>query len=283
MDAIRQINGGLRGLIHKAELATNGQGQVTSNIPGIDLVVKSRLTGDVIETIQVKSNWTMGSLRKTVQDFLDNAHYDESITLAGPRELIEEARALGIPNKLVVVGDTAGNEASGTRLVKLIERGDAAVDGNFTLEGIASKAGQGALVGGAVAATLGSLSAYLAYRRGDLTGGEAFQRVAVEASRGAIAGTALSGVSVLFPPGLLGVGVGIVVGTQIRRVVDIAYGRGAYQDLLTGMSAVEVSFAAAGASIQVVEHSLSARQRAHETVQKDLWETASLARIDHQE
>ncbi|MBX3245805.1 MAG: hypothetical protein KF901_01340 [Myxococcales bacterium] len=257
VDALRQINGSLRGLVHRAEFITDASGHVPANTAGVDLQVVNRFTGEVVERIQVKSNWSSDptTLRQTLSKFLSGPGYDESVTLAGPKELIEQAREMGIPNRLVVVSDVDGNRISGERLRTLVEEGGKAVDGRITLAGVAERAGQGAIVGAAVAATIAGISTYIAYRRGEISGTEAFRRVGVEASKGAVIGGALGGVSVLFPPGAIGIGIGIVVGAQLRRVVDIAYGKGAYLDIVRSMGAVEASLASTATGIAVIQDS----------------------------
>lgn len=272
VDALRQINGSLRGLIHRAEFITDAGGHIPANTAGIDLQVVNRFTGEVVEKIQVKSNWSSdpATLRQTVAKFLSGSAYDESVTLAGPQELIDQAREMGVPNRLVVVSDVDGNRLSGERLRAMVEDGGGAVDGRITLAGVAERAGQGAIVGAAVAATVASVSAYLAYRRGEISGAQAFRRVGVEASRGAVIGGALGGLSVLFPPGAVGIGIGIVVGAQVRRIVDIAYGKGAYLDLVRSMGAVEASLTSTTTGIAVIQDSTRMARHAQRATVENL-------------
>jgi hypothetical protein len=263
VDALRQINGSLRGLIHRAEFITDASGHIPSNTAGVDLHVINRFTGEVVEKIQVKSNWSSdpATLRQTITKFLSGPNYDPSVTLAGPKELIDQAREMGVPNRLVVVSDVEGNRLSGERLRTMIEEGGKAVDGRITFAGVAERVGKGAIVGAAISATIAALGAYLAYRRGEISGEDAFRQVGLEASRGAIIGGALSGVSVLFPPGVVGIGIGIVVGAQIRRVIDIAYGKGAYLDLVQSMGAVEASLSATASGVAVVQEATRTTKR----------------------
>lgn len=280
VDVIRQINGSLRGLIHRAEFIKDADGHIASNTPGIDAQTVNRFTGKVVERIQIKSNWSddPATLRQTVSKFVSGPGYDESITLAGPKELIDEARKMGVPNPLRVVGDVNGNRVSGERLQAMVENGDRAVDGQITFAGVAERAGKGALVGAAVAATVASITAYIAYRRGEITGTEAFYRIGTDASKGAVIGGALAGLSVLFPPGALGIGIGIIVGSQVRRIVDVAYGKGAYIEVVRSMGAVEASLASTVRGIEVIQDATWAARRAQdETVESllDFSETAS--------
>ena len=64
-------------------------------------------------------------------------------------------------------------------------------------------------------------------------------RTASQCARSAITGAALAGVAVLFPPGIIGMGLCLVVGPQVRRLVDSAFGEGAYKQVVASMQAVE--------------------------------------------
>ncbi len=50
-------------------------------------------------------------------------------------------------------------------------------------------------------------------------------------------GGSLAGLSLLFPPGIIGIGIGIAVGTGLRKIIDIAYGEGEYENILNDMYA----------------------------------------------
>jgi hypothetical protein len=280
VDVLRHINGSLRGLVHRAEFVRDASGHIPSNTPGFDIRVINRFTGEVVERIQVKSNWSTDSrvLRKTIKEFLSNSEYSESLTLSGPNELIKQARQMGVPNKLVVFNDANGNRLSGERLKTMAEEGAQAVEGRITIAGVSEQAVQGAVVGAALGATITSLTSYLAYRRGEITGLEAFKRVGVEASRGAVIGGAMGGLSVLFPPGAIGIGIGIVVGTQVRRIVDIAYGKGAYLEIVQSMGAVEASLGATANGIIVVQDSTRMARAAQKTTVVALRDFAHVSR-----
>lgn len=257
VDAIRQINGSLRGLLHRADFIRDGSGHIPSNTPGVDLQVVNRITGEVVENIQVKSNWSTNpdTLRQTLRHFVQNTNYNTDVTLAGPRELIDEARAMGLSNRMMVVGDADGNRLSGERLRDLIERQEAAVHGGITFQGVAECVGKGAVVGAAVTAGVSAIRAYIDYRQGRMSGKDAFLRIGKDASKGAVVGAAMGGLSLVFPPGAAGLALGVLVGTQLRRIVDIAYGEGAYKDILDSMGAVRGSIRTTTEGIAVVEES----------------------------
>lgn len=280
VDALNQINGSLRGLLTETRFATTAAGEITSNVAGIDLERVNRFTGEVVERIQVKSNWSTNpdTLKKTLDKFVAGADYDESVTLAGPRELIELAKERGLPNRLVIVGDANGNRVSGERLAQMVEDKKAAVDGALTFEGVAERVGQGAIVGAGVAVTVSSVRSYLAYRRGEITAVEAFRKVGRDGSKGALVGGSLAGLSVVFPPGLIGVGIGVVVGMQLRRVVDIAYGEGAYKDLLDSMGSVTASVDVTARGLVTVSETASHARRSQADAVENLVGFATTAR-----
>ncbi len=243
VDAIRAINGSLRGIFFRAEFVKDAAGHINPTTPGFDFHVVNRFTGQVVEHVQVKSNWSTdpGALRQTIRDFLSGEHYSPDITLAGPRELIEQAKEMGVPNRLSVVGDTHGNEVSGRRLQTLVENQDASVAGELTFQGVAERVAGGALIGAGVSLAFSGISTYIAYRQGRISGSDAFRKVGRDASKGAIVGGSLAGLSLVFPPGAIGIGIGVFVGTQLRRLVDVAYGEGAWLEIVSSIGAIEAS------------------------------------------
>lgn len=232
VDVIRAINGSLKGLLYKAEYATNNSGNIANNVPGIDAVVSNRFTGKIVEQIQIKSNWSTDPsiLKQTVDTFLKNENYNENIVLAGPKELIKTAKDMNIKNPTYTFGDVNKNRESAERLMKTINEGKFNSTINFS--GVAEKVGKGALIGAAITISVSAISNYIAYRNGQLSMNEVFKNIAVDGSKGAITGGSLAGLSLVFPPGVIGIGIGIVVGTGIRQIVEIAYGKGEYKKIL---------------------------------------------------
>lgn len=225
VDAIRQLNGGLKSILFKTDFVRDTSGNIPSNTPGIDLQTVNRFTGKVVDEIQVKSNWSQDPevLKQTLSKFVNSDNYSPNVTLAAPQEVIDIAKEMNIPNNLVVVGDTAGNRISGERLLEKIKSRDTSVEGVITLDGVAARVGEGAVIGAAVGLCVSAFGNFMAYRQGRIDGKEAFKNIGVDGSKGAIVGSAMGGLSILFPPGIIGIGIGIAVGMQIRRIIDIAY------------------------------------------------------------
>jgi len=254
VDAIRQANGGLRSLFYHTDFVRDASGHIPSNTAGIDAQAVNRFTGEVVEKIQIKSNWSNDpvSLRQTIREFLNSNHYSKDITLAGPKELIEEARNMGVQNKLVIVNSTSENMESGRELIEKIQSRDASVQGHITFAGASERIAKGAIIGVAVTAAISSLSNYISYKKGKITGKEALINIGKDSSKGAIVGGTLGGLSLLFPPGAVGIGIGIAVGTGIRKIIDAAYGDGAYRETVNSIGAVEATVQSTADGIVVV-------------------------------
>jgi len=272
VDAIRQANSGLKGLFYRTDFFRDASGHIPSNTPGIDARTVNRFTNKVVEKIQIKSNWSDNpvNLRQTIREFLNNNHNNENITLAGPKELIEEAQRMGVKNKLVIVNSTSENMESGKELVKKIQSGDASLQGHITFTGASERIAKGAIIGVAVTATISSLSNFMSYKKGKITGKEALVKIGKDSSKGAIVGGTLGGLSLLFPPGAVGLGIGIVVGTGLRKVIDAAYGDGAYREIVNSMGAVEATVQSTAEGVAVVNRVNTFSEIAHDFTEEKL-------------
>lgn len=235
VDFVRYINGSLKGLLYKAEYATNEAGKIVSNVGGYDVVIKNRFTDEIVQRVQVKSNWigSSNNVRKTLDDFLHNRSYSPDLVLAGPKELIDEARNRGIPNPLKVFNSADDNLKSAEHLRKHAE------DGNFTNTVFSvqtlNELGKGALIGGAVSLGVSAIQNYMALKNGEIDIDIAFTNIAKDSARGAVVGVALKGVALLCPPGLVGIGLGIIIGSGLRKVIDAAFGKGDFEELVRDM------------------------------------------------
>jgi hypothetical protein len=99
VDVLRHINGSLRGILYETQFITGPGGHIASNTPGFDLKVVNRLTGAVVERIQVKSNWSTdpGTLRQVVRDFLSGEHY------GGVPKVVEKAWRILPPRETILL------------------------------------------------------------------------------------------------------------------------------------------------------------------------------------
>ena len=280
VDAIRQLNGGLKSILFKTDFVRDTSGNIPSNTPGIDLQTVNRFTGKVVDEIQVKSNWSQDPevLKQTLSKFVNSDNYSPNVTLAAPQEVIDIAKEMNIPNNLVVVGDTAGNRISGERLLEKIKSRDTSVEGVITLDGVAARVGEGAVIGAAVGLCVSAFGNFMAYRQGRIDGKEAFKNIGVDGSKGAIVGSAMGGLSILFPPGIIGIGIGIAVGMQIRRIIDIAYGKGAYEDMIHMMGGVVSSIKTTEEGIATIAKSISYTEMAQKVTLDELKGFAKMAK-----
>ncbi|OQC10712.1 MAG: hypothetical protein BWX75_00341 [Candidatus Cloacimonetes bacterium ADurb.Bin088] len=235
VDFVRYINGSLKSLLYKAEYATNEAGKIVSNVGGVDLVIKNRFTDEIIQRVQVKSNWTNSArnIKNTLDEFLKNKYYSPDIVLVGPQELIDEARKRGIPNPLRVFNSADDNLKSAEHLQKYVENGKL-TNTVFSVQTL-SELGKGALIGGAVSLGVSAIQNYIALKNGEIDIDMAFTNIAKDSARGAVVGVALKGVALLCPPGLVGIGLGIIIGSGLRKVIDAAFGKGDFEELVRDM------------------------------------------------
>lgn len=238
VDFVRKINGSLKGIFYKAEYATNQSGNIANNVPGIDVVVKNRITGKVVDKYQIKSNWSQNTntLKKTISDFLQNEKYDKNQILVGPKELIQEAKKANIPNRTMKLNTTQANKESAERLIKKTMEGN--LESGISFGGATKKIAKGAAVAVVISVGISSLTNYLSYRNGEISISEAFDNVAKDGTKAAIVGGTLAGLSLIFPPGILGIGIGIVVGITLQKVVDLAFGDGTYKKIVSEMYSI---------------------------------------------
>lgn len=235
VDFIRHINGSLKGLLYKADYATNEAGNIASNIGGIDAVIKNRFTDEIIYKVQIKSNWsaTPGNLRKAINRFKRNKFYSPDIVLLGPKELIDKAKEMGLPNPTMTFKDTSKNLKSAEKLTKL------AADGKMPTSiysiNTVQKIGKGAATGAVVSLGVSSIENYVLYKQGMIDMEEAFDNIAKDSAKGAFVGGALKGVALICPPGLIGVGIVIAVGSGLRKTIDLSLGKGEFEKILLEM------------------------------------------------
>jgi hypothetical protein len=230
VDFVREMQGKLQNLFTKTEFATNSDGQISSNIPGIDVVEKSRITGKIIKEYQVKTLRTEGSIDQTLKDFLGNDHYKPSTILVGPKELIDEAKAQGLPNPTKVMGTVQENAKSAKALEDKVSSGNMVTA--ITPTAIAEKVVGGAVIGAVISIGISSIFSYIDYKNGKLTKEEMFTKIAKDTGKGAIAGGVMAGLTLFIPGGIIGFGVGVVVGTTLRRALDDAFGMGMFAEVL---------------------------------------------------
>ncbi|MGN7384086.1 hypothetical protein [Paenibacillus sp. SAFN-117] len=239
VDFIHEMQGSIRSLFTKIDFPRNADGRIISNMPGIDAVEINRITGEVINEFQVKTLRSAESINSTLKDFLSNDHYKPTTVLVGPQELIDRAHEMGIPNPTKVMGTLQDNQNSAQELSNKVLNEELAL--NITAGEVAEKVIGGAVIGAAISVGVSSLLSYLQYINGKITFEEMKRRIAKDGVKGAITGGALAGLSLFIPSGIIGFGIGFVVGTSLRRLLDEAYGDGMFGEVLSTTKAVHAN------------------------------------------
>lgn len=245
VDFIREMQGNLRSLFTKTDVAKDAAGQITSNYPGIDAVEVSRLTDRELNQFQIKTLRSEDSIQNVLKEFQNNPHYNPDITLVGPEELIQEAKNQNLPNPLKAVGSVEENRQSAEALKNKIESGKMTTE--LTVQDVTRKAVGGAVIGAAISISISGLFNYIAFKKGDITQEELLKRIGKDGAKGAITGGALAGLSLFVPGGLIGAGIGFFAGTYLRRLLDDAFGEGTFADVLDLTKSVQ-------ANVQLLHH-----------------------------
>jgi hypothetical protein len=230
VDFVREMQGSLRSLFTKTDFVKDASGNVTSNYPGIDAVEVNRFTGKVINEYQIKTLRSEDSINKVLEKFTSNSHYNENITLVGPKELIEEAQKQGLPNPVKVMGTVKENSESVNALKDKIQSGQITTE--LSTKAVVDKVAGGAAIGAALSIGISSLFNFIAYKKGEISKQEMVSRIGKDGVKGAITGGALAGLSLFVPGGIIGIGIGFVVGSVLRRALDDAFGDGIFADIL---------------------------------------------------
>ncbi|MDV6377751.1 hypothetical protein ORD22_05670 [Sporosarcina sp. GW1-11] len=239
VDFVREMQGSLRSLFIKTDFARDAGGNITSNYPGIDAIEINRFTGNVLNEFQIKTLRTKDSINQVLKDFTNNQHYDENITLVGPKELIEEAKRQGLPNPVKMMGSVEDNAKSARELKDRVQSGQMATE--LTTKEVMGKVAGGAVIGAAISIGISSLFNFIAYTKGEISKKEMLTRVGKDGAKGAITGGALAGLSLFVPGGIIGIGVGFVVGSVLRRALDDAFGDGIFAEVLDLTKSVQAN------------------------------------------
>jgi hypothetical protein len=245
VDFVRDMQGSIHNIFHKFDFVRNADGRITSNYPGIDAVEVNRFTGGIVNEFQVKTLRSVHSIDSTLKDFINNDHYNTKITLVGPKELIDRAHEMGLPNPTKVMGTIQNNLDSAHKLSEKILSEQLPV--SFSSDAVLHKMADGAAIGAVVSVTVAALIHFMQYRSGKITFDELKVKIAQGGVKGAVTGGALAGLSLFIPGGLIGYGIAFVTGTTLRRLLDEGFGNGAFGEILKATKAVH-------ANVQLLHH-----------------------------
>lgn len=255
IDWLRDRKGSLTRIYEKAKLV----GEETANAPGIDGVVENRFTGlkkgvsvknsisnkglgtnvrDVLKAIDkgtinpddiiVGTDGTKNSVMKMLEKNIEKA------TREGNTELLEKLIKAKDKLKIKELGNFEKTKESTERLLNKTKNGEAYNSINRKV--VAKQMRNGAVIGAAVSFSVASISNYLKYKNGEITREKAFLEIGQETCSGAVIGSAMAGLSLFFPPGLVGFATGIAVGMYISKttqnVMNEIFGKGAFEQIL---------------------------------------------------
>ncbi|MEB6341608.1 hypothetical protein [Mammaliicoccus sciuri] len=255
IDWLRDRKGSLTRIYEKAKLV----GEETANAPGIDGVVENRFTGlkkgvsvknsisnkglgtnvrDVLKAIDkgtinpddiiVGTDGTKNSVMKMLEKNIEKA------TREGNTELLEKLKNAKDKLKVKELGNFDKAKKSTDRLLNKAKNGEAY--NNINRKVVAKQMRNGAIIGAAVSFSVASISNYMKYKNGEITKEKAFLEIGQETCSGAVIGSAMAGLSLFFPPGLVGFAVGMGVGMYVSKttqnVMNEIFGKGAFEQIL---------------------------------------------------
>ncbi|WP_239705266.1 hypothetical protein [Mammaliicoccus sp. R-M63] len=255
VDWLRNRKGSLTRIFEKAKLV----GEETANAPGIDGMVKNRITGTE-SGVSVKNSISNKGLGTNVRDVLKaidkgtinpddrivgtkgtknsvekmlNKNIDKAVK-EGNQELLEKLKIAKDKMKVQEIGNFEEAKNSTERLTNKVKSGEAY--SRINSEMVAKQMKKGGIIGAAVSFSTSSLFNYLKYKNGEITREKAFAEIGQETCSGAIIGSAMGGLSLFFPPGAIGFATGITVGMYISKttqnVMNEIFGKGAFEQIL---------------------------------------------------
>ena len=255
VDFLRDRNGSLKRLFEKTKLV----GEETSNAPGIDGIVKNRLTGvekgvsvknaigktglrtnvkDILKAIDkntispndiiVGTDGTKQSVEKMLNENIEKAIRENNI------ELLEKLKNAKENMKVKEIGNFETSKKSSERLINKVKNGQA--NSKITKNAVAKQMKNGGIVGAVVSFSTSSIFNYLKYKNGEITKEKAFTEIGQETLSGAVIGSAMGGLSLFFPAGVIGFATGIIVGMYVgkttKNIMDEIFGKGAFEQIL---------------------------------------------------
>lgn len=255
VDWLRNRKGSLARIFEKAKLV----GEETANAPGIDGMVKNKITGtergvsvknsisnkglgtnvrDVLKAIDkgtinpddiiVGTDGTKNSVEEMLNKNIDKAARE------GNQELLVKLKIAKNKMKVTEIGNFEEAKNSTERLTNKVKSGEAYSRINSKM--VVKQMKKGGIIGAAVSFSTSSLFNYLKYKNGEITREKAFAEIGQETCSGAIIGSAMGGLSLFFPPGAVGFATGIAVGMYISKttqnVMNEIFGKGAFEQIL---------------------------------------------------
>lgn len=278
VDWLRMKEGKLRSLFEKSKLL----GEEVTNAPGVDGETFNRFTGERISSTTVKAAQDTKNLGTNVSDILkalDNGTLDPKDVVAGIEgtdkaiqqafekniekaikngnlEYAEKLKQAQQHMRVEEINTTETVKKSTSRLKDKMASGNA--HSSVTMQEIAKKSFQGAVIGAAIGLTISAVSNYLRYKKGEITEKEAFTLVGRDTTKGALVGGAMSAVTIFLPGGALGLVAGMAIGIYLNatltNVLDEVFGKGAFGAILDSAGYVAGMAHSLDSSIAQIQH-----------------------------
>lgn len=256
IDWLRGEKGQFKELLTKSELL----GEKMSNAPGIDGIKSYRFNGEVLQRVSVKSAQgdlglitnakdTITALKKgtlkpndtifgvkgleeKVVKELENSINDS--ILNGDNKSAKTLQKALDELKIVEKNSKKDISASSKRLIGKIKNGDGSP--NISVDQVANKALNGAIVGGAISLTISAITNYIEYKNGNIDKDEAFLEVGQDTLNGLVTGAAMGAITIFIPGGPVGfacgMAIGIYISTTTQNILDEVFGKGVFGELL---------------------------------------------------
>lgn len=253
VDWAREQAGKLSSVIERSEL-------LNKNAVGVDGVICNRFTGKEITRVTIKATQSKSGLNTNVQQIIkaiksDRLAPNETVYgVEGIREKlaqklakeIEYARACGdeqlaqkltqAQNNIKVIESGSPETVAQNRDRMLAKISDGKANTSITAEQFATKAVQGAVIGAAIELTISGITTYVRYKNGEITKEEAYREIGESATKGALIGGALSGITLFLSTGVVGfiggMAVGVYISAATKNLLDEVFGKGFYEQVL---------------------------------------------------
>jgi len=231
VDWVRLKQGEISSIWKKSMLLEN-------NAPGVDGITINRFTGKEISRTTIKASINPMTSNSTgindVKEAIEKGTATDKDIIFGPKGIESAAGDAGLKNPVLEKNSAEQIQSSNKRLEQKILDGQAVTAP--TLQQVGQKMAQGAIVGAAVAVSVSTITAYVRYKNGELTGKEAFDNVAEDTLKSALVGAAMGGVTIFLPVGLIGFAAGMSIGVYFSKactnILDEVFGKGAYGAIL---------------------------------------------------
>lgn len=255
VDWLRFKEGKLSSIFRKSEL-------LGGNAPGVDGATINRFTGEQISRTTVKAAQGTKGLGTNVSDVLKALEAgtispkDIVSGIEGTEDAIKKALEKNIEKainssdidyanklkqaqehlKVQELNNTELVKESTNRLTDKIAEGQA--HSHVSSQEVLKKVTQGAVIGAVVGLTTSGITSYIKFKNGEITEKDAFEAIGQDTLKGSLIGATMAKLKVrmFLPAGTVGFLAGMVIGIYLDKaltnMLDEAFGKGAYLEIL---------------------------------------------------